>query len=73
MQCFAAVSELCGFEAAGRVRGMIVYQVGAGSGMVGLVGPVRFWAGGLFIAGGHTASNAPDLFRPPKLSGAGPG
>ena len=24
-------------------------------------------------AGGHTASNAPDLFRPPKLSGAGPG
>ena len=25
------------------------------------------------IAGGHTASNAPDLFRPPKLSGAGPG
>ena len=27
----------------------------------------------LVIAGGHTASNAPDLFRPPKLSGAGPG
>ena len=27
----------------------------------------------IFIAGGHTASNAPDLFRPPKLSGAGPG
>ena len=26
-----------------------------------------------FVAGGHTASNAPDLFRPPKLSGAGPG
>ena len=25
------------------------------------------------VAGGHTASNAPDLFRPPKLSGAGPG
>ena len=25
------------------------------------------------IADGHTASNAPDLFRPPKLSGAGPG
>ena len=24
-------------------------------------------------ADGHTASNAPDLFRPPKLSGAGPG
>ena len=23
-------------------------------------------------AGGHTASNAPDLFRPPKLSGTGP-
>ena len=26
-----------------------------------------------FPADGHTASNAPDLFRPPKLSGAGPG
>ena len=25
------------------------------------------------VADGHTASNAPDLFRPPKLSGAGPG
>ena len=24
-------------------------------------------------AGGHTASNAPELFRPPKLSGARPG
>ena len=28
---------------------------------------------GTLSAGGHTASNAPDLFRPPKLSGAGPG
>ena len=27
----------------------------------------------ILFAGGHTASNAPDLFRPPKLSGAGPG
>ena len=26
-----------------------------------------------FLASGHTASNAPDLFRTPKLSGAGPG
>jgi hypothetical protein len=26
-----------------------------------------------YLADGHTASNAPDLFRPPKLSGAGPG
>ena len=25
------------------------------------------------FAGGHTVSNAPDLFRPPKLSGTGPG
>ena len=25
------------------------------------------------IADGHTALNTPDLFRPPKLSGAGPG
>ena len=34
---------------------------------------VSFWGRALFIAGGHTASNAPDPFRPPKLSGAGPG
>jgi len=27
----------------------------------------------LMFAGGYTASNAPDLFRPSKLSGAGPG
>ena len=27
----------------------------------------------LFLADGHTTSNAPDLFRPPKLSGVGPG
>ena len=26
----------------------------------------------ILIAGGHTASNAPDLFRPPKLSAQGP-
>ena len=26
-----------------------------------------------FFADGHTVSNAPDLFRPPKLSGTGPG
>ena len=30
-------------------------------------------AGANVHADGHTASNAPDLFRPPKLSGAGPG
>ena len=29
--------------------------------------------GPLIVASGHTASNAPDLFRTPKLSGAGPG
>ena len=29
--------------------------------------------GPLDVASGHTASNAPDLFRTPKLSGAGPG
>ncbi len=28
---------------------------------------------GVILASGHTASNAPDLFRTPKLSGAGPG
>ena len=27
----------------------------------------------IFIAGGHTAPNALDLFRLPNLSGAGPG
>ena len=31
------------------------------------------WCADSMFAGGHTASNAPDLFRPPKLSGAGPG
>jgi hypothetical protein len=35
--------------------------------------PKRQRNGALVIAGGHTASNAPDLFRPPKLSGATPG
>ena len=25
------------------------------------------------VADGHTVSNTPDLFRPPKLSGTGPG
>ena len=29
--------------------------------------------GPLDVASGHTASNAPDLFQTPKLSGAGPG
>ena len=33
--------------------------------------PQPVWT--LAFAGGHTASNAPDLFRAPKLSGAGPG
>ena len=27
----------------------------------------------IIVADGHTVSNAPDLFRPPKLSGTGPG
>jgi hypothetical protein len=37
--------------------------------------PALFFDGWIDIpfADGHTASNAPDLFRPPKLSGAGPG
>ncbi len=29
--------------------------------------------GRMLLADGHTVSNAPDLFRPPKLSGTGPG
>ena len=29
--------------------------------------------GSTVLADGHTVSNAPDLFRPPKLSGTGPG
>ena len=33
----------------------------------------RAWRETLDVASGHTASNAPDLFRTPKLSGAGPG
>ena len=46
----------------------------------GLSAPLTstFWEAALScvamsFADGHTASNAPDLFRPPKLSGAGPG
>ncbi len=35
--------------------------------------PVNYPGAPNAVAGGHTASNAPDLFRPPKLSGAGPG
>ena len=36
--------------------------------------PSQPWrAANTVLADGHTASNAPDLFRPPKLSGAGPG
>ena len=34
----------------------------------GMVRPVR-----ILIADGHTVQNAPDLFRPPKLSSTGPG
>ena len=34
----------------------------------GMVRPVR-----ILIADSHTVSHAPDLFRPPKLSGTGPG
>ena len=28
---------------------------------------------GFVVASGHTASNTPDLFRTPQLTGAGPG
>ena len=31
------------------------------------------WTRQKYFADGHTVSNAPDLFRPPKLSGTGPG
>ena len=35
---------------------------------------VTVWQGEKYIfADGHTVSNTPDLFRPPKLSGTGPG
>ena len=46
---------------------------------VAILAQGTFWAvahaAGLFspCADGHTALNTPDLFRPPKLSGAGPG
>ena len=33
------------------------------------VGELKFH----LVADGHTESNTPDLFRPPKLSGSGPG
>ena len=35
--------------------------------------PWREFCWSYSVAGGNTASNTPDLFRPPKLSGAGPG
>ena len=44
---------------------------GWGEGEGGLASLI--FEGSKFIADGHTASNAPDLFRPPKLSNAGPG
>ena len=44
------------------------HMLSAACAAVAEVGPGR-----PFLADGHTASNAPDLFRPPKLSGAGPG
>ena len=52
---------------------MIAQLPAAGLETNGLAGSARVLVGGLFIAGGHTAPNAPDLFRPLKLSGAGAG
>ena len=60
------VSGCLGFETADWVGPMIAQYPGAGLETNGLAGSARLWVGGLFIAGGHTASNAPDLFRPPK-------
>ena len=62
-----------GSEAAGHMKGFVGHQCGTVLGLVALAGTFRLGRRALFIAGGHTASNAPDLFRPPKLSGAGPG
>jgi hypothetical protein len=39
----------------------------------GLAGSLEGAAAASPHADGHTVSNAPDLFRPPKLSGTGPG
>ena len=50
-----------------------LFQGCAGFGLCGWPWSFFVHVVALFIAGGHTASNAPDLFRPPKLSGAGPG
>ena len=41
--------------------------------MFDIIDSVVIWSTAIIVADGHTASNAPDLFRPPKLSGAGPG
>ena len=35
--------------------------------------PCSVYKSDYLFADGHTVSNAPDLFRPPKLSGTGPG
>ena len=56
-------------------RGAVLGGVGHGDDSeLGLLWPDEpIWRGSVFLADGHTASNAPDLFRPPKLSNAGPG
>ena len=49
---------------------------GAGNNSVQSRSPCAMWSWPRCadnFADGHTASNTPDLFRPPKLSGAGPG
>ena len=51
---------------------MCVHECGSST-QAYMHGDVNITRETMFVAGGHTASNAPDLFRTPKLSGAGPG
>jgi hypothetical protein len=68
-----AMFDLRGGEsgaASGREHG------GAARKKLEFLGPSQLWDLLAFpgvLADGHTVSNAPDLFRPPKLSGTGPG
>ena len=73
MMTATAISDLRGDESAaasGREHG------GAARDKLEFLGPSCLWdllAFPCVLADGHAVSNAPDLFRPPKLSGTGPG
>ena len=62
-----------GFELTFRVAGLVVVNVSPVWVSCGWSVRTLLALYCVFFAGGHTAPNAPDLFRPPKLRNAGPG